>query len=105
MKKILLTLCLFAGIATTSMADTMCRQTMNVEPTMRVYAGNLLVKCKNYNNYKVTVVITASINGECERQSTIVVEGGNEKEANLGKCNSDAVESKCGVSLSVWKCD
>lgn len=105
MKKILLTLCLFAGIATTAMADTMCRQTMNVEPTMRVGSGELYVNCKNYNNYKVTVVITASINGECERQSTIVVESGKEKEAKLGKCNSAADESKCGVSLSVWKCD
>ena len=94
------------GAAFTAKADTMCSQTMNVEPTMKVSSGNLIVKCQNYNDYKVTVVITASINGGCERSATIVIPKGETKEANLGKCGTtNADESQCGVSLSVWKCD
>lgn len=91
-------------------AETMCKVTGNVEPTLSANGKTLTVKCKNYNGYMVNVQITANVSDDngntCQKSAFLVIEKGATKSVDLTICSgSYADANKSGVSISVTKCE
>ena len=94
----------------------MCRTTGNVEPVVSSDGEYLVVDLHNYNDYKVTVTITATVvnteGKEVVREKTVVVprrgskEYGEKKNIRFkGKGNPSVNKDESSVSIRVEMCD